>query len=270
MNLEQIAKNARLMALEMHHKAKDPHFGCALSIVEIMTALYYCVMNVDPSNPKAPNRDRFILSKAWAPSTVYTVMCQRGFFPKEALDTFALDGTKVASIGMPEGILPGVERSGGSAGQAFSVAAGMAYVSKAENINSRVFVLTGDGELQEGSNWEAAMFASARGLSNLKLIVDHNLFQSFGKVEDVIAIEPLGDKLRAFGWEVDEVAGHDIQALADILNKQTDKPHAIIANTIKGKGISFMEGSGEWHVGILNEEQYQVARKELTEENIYV
>ena len=260
--LEAVAKEARRLMVEMHYRAKDAHLGCAMSMVEIMVSLYFRVMKADPSNPNAPDRDRFILSKAWAPSALYAVMCERGFFDRETLATFAQNGTRIASIGT-SGVLPGVEASGGSAGQGLSVGIGMALVSRADKTGSRIFVLMGDGEVQEGSTWEAAMFAASRRLSSLTLIVDRNMFQTWSKVDDVVGIEPLAERFRAFGWDADEVDGHDIEKLTEVLGRMSSRPHAVIARTTKGKGISFMEGSGDWHNGVLTEEQYKIAAREL-------
>lgn len=262
-DLTIITKKARRNVIEMHYGANDAHIGCSLSIIDILVALYFRVMKINLAEPKAPERDRFILSKGHAVSAVYAVMSERGFFPNEALATFAKNGSKIASH-VERDVLPGVETNGGSGGHGLSLGVGMALVSRADKIGYRVFVLAGDGELQEGSVWEAAMFASSRNLANLNLIIDRNIFQTRDKVDDVVAIEPLMEKFKSFGWNVDEVDGHNIEKLAEVLNKNDDHPRVVIAHTTKGKGVSFMEGSGEWHNGLLTEEQYKIAVKELS------
>lgn len=262
-DLAIIAKRARRNIIEMHYSSNDSHIGCSMCIVDMLVALYFRVMKLNLAKPKDFERDRFILSKGHAVSAVYAVMCERGFFPNEALATFAKNGSKIASH-VERDVLPGVETNGGSGGHGLSLGIGMALVSRVDKIQYRVFVLMGDGELQEGSVWEALMFASSRNLSNLTLIVDRNVFQTQNKVDDVVAIEPLTEKFKAFGWNVDEVDGHDIEKFADVLGKTHNGPHAVIAHTIKGKGVSFMEGSGDWHNGLLTEGQYKIAAKELS------
>lgn len=261
-NLATAAKRARKNIIEMHYAANDSHIGCSLCIVEILIALYFCVMKVEPARVKDPKRDRFVLSKGHAASALYAVMRERGFFSSEALGTFAKNGSRIPSH-VERDALPGIETNGGSGGHGLSLGIGMALASRVDQNNARVFVLMGDGELQEGSVWEAAMFASSRSLSNLTLIVDRNMFQTWAKVDDVVALEPLAEKFKSFGWIVDEVDGHDIKTLAEILSKISGRPHVVIARTVKGKGISFMEGNAEWHNGVLTEEQYALAIKEV-------
>jgi len=262
-NLTVAAKKARRSVLDLVYGANDSHIGCALSAVDILVALYFRVMKIDPANPKEPGRDRFVLSKGHAASALYAVLSGRGFFSKGALETFAKNGSSIASH-VTHDVLPGVETTGGSGGHGLSLGAGMALVSRADNAGCRVFVLAGDGELQEGSFWEAMMFASSRDLANLTLIVDRNMFQTWSKVDEVVAIEPLVEKFKAFGWDVDDVDGHNIPKLAEILTKTADRPRVVIAHTTKGKGVSFMEGSGDWHNGVLTEEQYKNAVKEVS------
>ncbi len=257
-NLTVVAKKVRKSILDMAYNAKDSHIGCALSSVDVLVALYFGVMKIDPTKPKDPQRDRFILSKGHIASGLYAVLSERGFFPIEDLLSFAKDGSSIPSH-VAQDAVSGVETSGGSGGHGLSLGAGMALAAQIDNAPYRIFVLTGDGELQEGSIWEAAMFASSRNLTNLTLIVDRNMFQTWGKVDDVVALEPLAERFRSFGWDVDEIDGHNIANLIKVLSATSNKPHVVIARTVKGKGVSFMEGTGDWHNGVLTEEQYKTA-----------
>lgn len=262
--LEKVAQRVRRKILDMVYNAKDSHIGCSMSIVEILVSLYFQVMKIKPSQPRWPERDRFVLSKGHTAAALYAVLSERGFFLDDNLSKFAKDGSPVASH-VAHNVLPGVETSGGSGGHGLSLGTGIALAARMDNLNHHIFVLSGDGELQEGSVWEAAMFASSRQLANLTLIVDRNLYQTWNKVDDVVSLEPLGDKLTAFGWNVSYADGHNMKDLSQVLAKIRDNcPHAVIANTIKGKGISFMEGLGDWHNGILTKEQYEIALKEVS------
>lgn len=261
-NLTIVARRVRKSILDMAYNARDSHIGCALSSVDVLVALYFGVMKIDPTKPKDPWRDRFILSKGHIASGLYAVLSIRGFFQIEDLSSFAKDGSSIPSHVAQDAVL-GVETSGGSGGHGLSLGVGMALAAQIDNAPYHVFVLTGDGELQEGSIWEAAMFASSRNLTNLTLIVDRNMFQTWGKVDDVVALEPLVERFKAFGWNVDEIDGHDIQNLIKVISATGDKPHVVIARTIKGKGVSFMEGTGDWHNGVLTEEQYKNALEEV-------
>ena len=262
-NLAVVAKKVRKSILDMAYNAKDSHIGCALSSVDVLVALYFCVLRIDPSKPKNSQRDRFILSKGHIASALYAVLSERGFFPIEDLYSFAKDGSNIPSH-VAHDAVPGVETSGGSGGHGLSLGAGMALSAQIDNASYRIFVLTGDGELQEGSVWEAAMFASSRNLTNLTLIVDRNMFQTWGRVDDVVALEPLAERFRSFGWDVDEIDGHNLPKLVGVLNKTSANPHVVIARTIKGRGVSFMEGKAEWHNGVLTEEQYKNAIQEVS------
>jgi transketolase len=262
-SLAVVAKKVRKSILDMAYNAKDSHIGCALSSVDVLVALYFSVMRIDPAKPKDPRRDRFILSKGHIASGLYAVLSERGFFPIEDLSSFAKDGSSIPSH-VAQDAVSGVETSGGSGGHGLSIGVGMALAAQIDNSSHRIFVLTGDGELQEGSIWEAAMFASSRNLKNLTLIVDRNMFQTWGKVDDVVSLEPLAERFRSFGWDVDEIDGHDMEKLTEALGKNGDNPHVVIARTIKGKGVSFMEGTGDWHNGVLTEEQYKTAIQEVS------
>lgn len=261
-DLERITRQTRRHVLEMAYHASDSHIGCALSAMDILAALYFRVMKINPDSPKSPGRDRFILSKGHTAAALYAVLSARGFFPKTDLDSFAQNGSHLASH-VERNSVPGVETNGGSGGHGLPLGAGMALALRESKFNAHVFVLMGDGELQEGSVWEAAMFASSRNLSNLTLIVDRNAFQTWSKVDDVVTIEPLADKFRMFGWSAEEVDGHDIERLIDALSRTDSRPRVIIAKTTKGKGVSFMEGSADWHNGVLSEAQYRAAIEEL-------
>lgn len=260
-NLKLVAKRARESVLRMAYEAKDSHIGCALSSVDILVALYFSVLKVDPNDPGNPARDRFVLSKGHAASALYAVMCERGFFPQEALAGFSKDGSTIANHVSNE--LPGVETVGGSGGHGLPLGAGMALAALMDEADSRTFVLMGDGELQEGSVWEAAMFAASRKLTNLTLIVDRNEFQTWSRVEEVVALEPLKQKFQAFGWVAEEISGHDTNELQETLHQRYSRPNVVIASTTKGCGVSFMEGSGEWHNGVMTAEQYEAALKEV-------
>lgn len=257
------AKRARRQVLELIYTAKDSHIGCSLSIVDILTVLYFRILSVDPLNPRDPKRDRFILSKGHSVSALYAVLSERGFFPESSMGGYAQDGSPIASHVERE-VLPGVETNGGSGGHGLPIGVGMALSLRMDGLGGRVFVLMGDGELQEGSVWEALMFGASRSLSNVTLIIDRNEFQTWTKVNDVVGVEPLVEKLISFGWDAEQIDGHNFDELERALNVRSDRPRAIVAKTVKGKGISFMEGSGEWHNGSPTKEQYELAVQELS------
>jgi transketolase len=260
------AREIRKMAVTMSYESKTSHVGCALSFADILTALYFDVLNLDPKHPDAPDRDRVILSKGHAVVGLYAALAERGFFPKEKLKEYCQDGSRLASH-IVRGVVPGAETSNGSGGHGLPLAVGMAVALRNQNLPSRIIVLSGDGELEEGSVWEAALFAGHHKLSNLLMVVDRNNFQdgtSGSRVEQILDLEPLDEKFKAFGFEVDFVDGHDFNALISVLSKSSEKPRVVIANTIKGRGVSFMEGRGEWHNKAPNQEQYETAMKDLS------
>jgi transketolase len=264
--LEKHARSIRRTVVEIIYRAKASHIGCCLSSADILTALYFEALKVDPENPSAPHRDRFVLSKGHAVAACYATLAERGFFDREKLQEYGQDGTVLASH-IVHGVMPGVETSNGSGGHGLSLGVGMAIAARNQKFSSRIFVLSGDGELQEGSVWEAALFAGFHKLSNLTLIIDHNHLQDGTdglRVEEILNLSPLDEKWRAFRWDVDIVDGHNFGELISALNKKTHGPHVVIANTIKGKGVSYMENRGEWHGKCPNEEQYQLAMKELS------
>lgn len=263
--LEKIAKEIRKSIVEEVYLAKSGHPGGALSCTDILVALYFNQMNIDPKKPNDENRDRLVLSKGHACAALYATLAHRGYFDKELLKTFRKIGSNLQ--GHPDkNKLPGLDMSSGSLGQGLSVANGMAMSSKLDGKGFRVYCVVGDGEIQEGQFWEAAMTSSHYKLDNLCLIIDKNNLQIDGKTSDVMNVDPLDKKLESFGFEVFKINGNNIDEIITFLQKAKtvkEKPTAIIANTIKGKGVSFMENKVEWHGKAPNEEEYNKAIKEL-------
>lgn len=260
--LKQSAKNVRRNIVKMVHAAKSGHPGGSLSGADILTVLYEKCLNIPLDMNET--RDRFILSKGHASPLLYSILAQHGMFPEEDLMTFRKIGSKLQ--GHPSrGYVKGVEASTGSLGQGLSLGCGIAMGLKLDNNNAKVVVYMGDGELQEGSCWEAFMQAAHRNLNNLIAIIDRNKLQIDGCTEDVMSIGNAADKIRAFGWEVVEIDGHDYNQIYEAVEKakQSDKPFAIVANTIKGKGVSFMENNAGWHGKAPNDEQLAQALEEL-------
>ena len=243
-----LAWRIRRHGVEMTHLSGGSHIASILSVADIVGVLYADVASVDPADPEWDERDRVILSKGHAGASIYAALAERGFFDVEELRTHYADGSRLSGHVSHKGI-PGVEVSTGSLGHGLSVGAGMAYAAKKDGKQHRVFVILGDGECDEGSVWEAALVANHYGLGNLVAIIDHNRMQSLDFCEDTIALEPFADKWRAFGWRTLTVDGHDHDALREAMDscRDLDKPTVIIAETIKGKGISFMEQDILWH-----------------------
>jgi len=263
--LQQISARIRGRVIELSHLAETPHLGSSLSCVDILVSLYWRILKIDPKNPADPNRDRFILSKGHAATSLYTTLVEKGFFTKELLDTYAKPGSRLAEQPSP-GCAPGVEAATGSLGHGLSLGVGMAMAAKIQKHDYRVFVLMSDGECNEGSVWEAAMFAPAQKLNKLCLIVDFNKWQATGRSTEIMNLESLEDKFKAFGWNVCSVDGHNFDQLLDALNKfpsDSNKPHAIVAHTVKGKGVSFMEDDNNWHYRTPTADELVAARKEL-------
>lgn len=258
----------RRRLLKMIVDAGQGHPGGDLSSADIVASLYFDILRIDPKNPAAPGRDRFVLSKGHCTGVLYTALAASGFFPEAELDTYLKPESRLN--GHPNrAYLPGVETNTGPLGHGLPVGVGIAVAGQIDNAAYRVFVLTGDGELQEGSMWEAAMFAGHRGLGNLTVIVDRNRLQQGARTEETNSLEPLGDKWRAFGWEVVEVDGHDHAALLTVFDAAAEprtKPRVIIANTFKGQGVSFMRDQAGWHHGVPNAEQHAQAIAELDAE----
>lgn len=269
--LKKRAIEARIDLIKMIYNARAGHTGGSLSSTDIIVALYYGVMRFDIHNPKWEDRDRFILSKGHSVEAYYTVLANIGFFPKEELASFSRYGSRL--IGHPNAAVPGVEINTGSLGHGLSAGVGMALAGKMDGKNYRVYVLMGDGEQAEGSVWEAAMAGANYKLDHLIGIIDRNRLQITGNTEDVMKLESLKDKWTAFGWEVVETDGHDMAQLIDTFNKLPvveGKPHLVIANTVKGKGVSFMENVAKWHHGVPSKEQMEKALKELNTQLVEV
>ncbi len=263
MELEQIAKNIRKSIVQMNARSFASHSGTALSTVDILTILYFKVMNIDPNNPTLKSRDKFILSKGHGSSAIYATLAERGYFSKELLDGFYIDGGQLPGH-LDKDAVPGVEVSSGSLGHGLSIGVGMAIANKIDKLNNQVYVMCGDGELNEGSIWEAIMFAPHKNLDNLTMIVDYNKLQGYGKTNEVINLEPLNEKLKSFNWEVIEIDGHNLEEIEKALISKSNKPKAIIAHTVKGKGVSYMENEFVWHYKSPNNEQLEQAIKELS------
>ena len=247
--LKDIARNIRKDIVSMIHTSKSGHPGGSLSAVEILTALYFDEMNIDPNNCKMEDRDRFVLSKGHAAPVLYATLAHKGYFDRDELNGLRKINRMLQGHPDMKGT-PGVEMSTGSLGQGFSVACGMAMASKLDNAPWRVYALLGDGEVQEGIVWEAAMSATHYKLDNMVAFLDYNGLQIDGKTEDVMNIGSIVDKFKAFGWNVIEIDGHDfdqIFAALDMAKETVGKPTMIVAKTIKGKGISFMENEAGWH-----------------------
>ncbi len=263
--LEKIACKVRIGIIEGVHAAKAGHPGGSLSIAEILTYLYFKEMNIDPQDPKNPKRDRFVLSKGHAAPALYATLAQRGYFSPDELITLRQIGSRLQ--GHPDmKNIPGVDMSTGSLGQGISTAVGMALSSKHFGDNYNVYTILGDGEIEEGQVWEAAMFASNKKLSNLTAFIDLNNLQIDGTIDEVNSAKPVDKKFEAFGWHTITIDGHDYDAIEAALAeaKTIDKPVAIIANTIKGKGVSYMENAVNWHGAAPNDELFAVAMEELT------
>jgi Transketolase, N-terminal subunit len=266
MTSKELAWKIRRHGIEMTHISHGSHIGAILSVADIVAVLYNDVLCVHPDNPKAPSRDRFILSKGHAGAAVYAALAEKGFFDVEELKTHYLDGSRLSGHVSHKNV-PGVELSTGSLGHGIGVGSGMALVAKMDDLDFRVFVIMGDGECNEGSVWEAALFANHHKLSNLVVVIDHNKLQSLDLCENTIKLENLGDKWRQFGWHVVEVDGHDHVALYNALeSSESDSPTCVIANTIKGKGVSFMEGEVLWHYRDPQGELYDQAVQELEDQ----
>ncbi len=263
--LEQKAREVRISTLQAIHAAGSGHPGGSLSAADIMTALYFDIMHIDPSNPEDPQRDKLVLSKGHAAPVLYAALGHRGYFPVE--DILSLRQLGSAFQGHPNmHKVPGVEMSTGSLGQGISVAVGMALANQMDGKDSRVYTILGDGELQEGIVWEAAMAAGHYHLHNLTAFVDWNGLQIDGANDSVMTVKPIDDKFRAFGWNVLMIDGHNMEEIleaAQAAKACSHQPTVIIAKTVKGKGVSFMENDPGWHGKAPNDEQFAAAMKEL-------
>ncbi len=264
LELQKMANEVRKGIVTSTHSAKCGHPGGSLSAADIYTYLYFEEMNIDPKNPSKEDRDRFVLSKGHTAPGLYSALANRGFFPVEDLTTLRKLGSYLQ--GHPNTHIPGVDMASGSLGQGISAAVGMALGAKLTGKENRVYTLIGDGEAEEGQVWEAAMFAGHRKLDNLCVILDYNGLQIDGKLEDVCSAEPFADKFKAFRFHVIEIDAHDfdqIRAAFKEARETKGQPTIIIAHSLKGKGVSFMEGSIDWHGKAPNDEQYAIAMEEL-------
>ncbi len=264
-DLQKIACKVRMGVIEGTYNAKSGHPGGSLSISDTLTYLYFNKMNVDASNPEDPDRDRFVLSKGHTAPALYAVLAQKGYFAEEELKSLRHIGALLQ--GHPCIHIPGVDMSSGSLGQGISAACGMALAGKLDGKSYKVYTILGDGEIEEGQVWEAAMFAAHKKLTNLVAIVDNNGLQIDGPISEVCSPEPITDKFAAFGWHVITMDAHDFDSIDRAFaaaEKVTDKPVAIIQKSVKGKGVSFMENQVGWHGTAPNKEQYDLAMAELS------
>jgi len=264
-DLAAIAARIRARVVEMSHAAETPHLGSSLSCVDMLVAAYWDGLRIDPEHPLAPDRDRFILSKGHAATALYATLAERGFFDASLLDTYDTDGGA-----LPEhpGLqcVPGIEAATGSLGHGLPMALGMALAARIQGRPSRCLVLMSDGECEEGSVWEAAMFAPAHKLDAVTVMIDYNKWQATGRSDEIMALAPLAEKWRAFGWDACEVDGHDLDAIRSALGHEADgtgRPRAIVCHTVKGKGVSFMEDDNNWHYRIPTADEVRKARLEL-------
>ena len=263
--LEKIAQRLRRRVIQMSHDAHAPHLGSSLSCIDILVAAYWTAMQIDPHQPNDPQRDRLILSKGHASAALYATLAERGFFPSQLLAEYCQAGSSLAEQMAPN-CVAGVEAATGSLGHGLSLGVGIALAGRIQKQQFNVWVVLSDGECNEGSVWEAAMMASAQKLGNLAVVVDYNGWQATGRSDDVLAISPLKEKWQAFGFDTCEIDGHNFSSLTSAmadLKMKTDQPSAIIAKTIKGRGVSFMEDDNNWHYRIPNDEELQLALKEL-------
>ncbi len=266
LNSIELARQIRINSVKMVACSNSSHIGSSLSIADILAVLYTDVLHINPQKPNWVERDRFILSKGHAAASLYAVLSLRGFFPLSWLEQYGRKGSLL--LGHVSHHVPGVELSTGSLGHGLPIGCGLALAGKCDNRPYRVFVILSDGECDEGSNWEAALFAAHHKLDNLTAIIDANKLQGFGRVNDVLNLEPFAEKWAAFNWAVREVDGHDHSALQQLLHAvpfRADHPNLIIAHTIKGKGVSYMEDRLSWHYKSPNTEQLELAMQELVE-----
>ena len=260
-----IANKIRKDALTAVYSAKSGHPGGSLSIADVLSLLYFEVMNIDPQNPKMPERDRLVLSKGHTAPALYSALAERGFFPVEEIKTFRRTGSRLQGHPDMKGV-PGVDMSTGSLGQGISAAGGMAYAGKLDGADYRVYAILGDGELEEGQVWEQAMFAAHYKLDNLTAFIDFNGLQIDGNITEVMNPTPIDKKFEAFGWNVVMADAHDFTSLRNAIENAKNtkgKPTAIIMKSVKGKNVSFMENNAGWHGSAPNEEQYNQAISEL-------
>lgn len=264
--LEKLARTIRARIVETSHRTNTPHLGSCLSCVDILVAAYFHALRIDPAQPRDPERDRFILSKGHGAAALFQVLALRGFYRESLLATYGEDGGVFAEHPPAPDCLPGIEAATGSLGHGLPMGLGMALSARIQRRRYNVIALLSDGECNEGSVWEAAMMAAAQRVEHLAAVIDYNKWQATGRSQEVLAREPLVEKWRAFGWSTYEIDGHDMKALAEHLSRVPDgsgKPVAIVAHTVKGKGVSFMEDDNNWHYRIPTAEEVAAAKKEL-------
>jgi transketolase len=265
-DLSALCRRLRVHVLRMLNRAKSSHIGSNYSIVELLAVLYNEVLRIDPREPSWEGRDRFVLSKGHAAAVYYAVLAERGFFPVDQLDSFYQNGSNLA--GHATTGVPGIEVSTGSLGHGLPLATGMALAAQRDGRTHRVFALLSDGECDEGTTWEAALFAGHHRLSHLNAILDYNKIQSLGPTREILDLEPLARKWEDFGWCVREADGHNLEALKNTLGAvpfDPERPSCVIAHTVKGKGVSFMENTVLWHYRVPQGDEYEAALRELEE-----
>ena len=264
-SLKQKAREVRWKVILNSHHTQTPHLGSCLSCIDILVALYWKVLKIDPKNPNDPNRDRFVLSKGHAAPALFQVLGMKGFYPEKDLEKYGQDGSVFGEHPPTPSHLAGIEAATGSLGHGFPMAVGMALSAKIKKQDYRTFAVLSDGECNEGSTWEAALFANAKALPRLTIVIDYNKWQATGRSDEVLQLKPLAEKWKAFGWKVKEVDGHDLEALVAALEEgsRSETPTAIVAHTVKGKGVSFMEDDNNWHYRTPNAEELAKSKIEL-------
>jgi transketolase len=263
--LQNIASELRARIIENSHKTGTPHLGSCLSCIDMLVAIYFSALHIEPKAPQASERDRFIMSKGHGAPALFQVLAMKGFFPKSLFETYGQDGGILGEHPPAPEHLAGIEAATGSLGHGLPIGLGMALSARIQNHDYKVYVLLGDGECNEGSVWEAAMMAAAQKVNNLTVFVDFNKWQGTGRSEEILALSPFVEKWRAFGWDACEVDGNDMGQLLEVLSRKnvSGKPVAVIAHTVKGKGISFMEDDNNWHYRIPTADEVIAAKKEL-------
>jgi transketolase len=263
--LGRLAADMRMRTIATSSRTGTPHLGSCLSCIDLLVFLYWRVLRIEPLRPHDPARDRFILSKGHGAPALFQVLAERGFYPRSALADFGADGSVFGEHPPTPDRLPGIEAATGSLGHGLPIALGMALAARIRGQSYRVFAILSDGECNEGSTWEAALMAAAQRVSNLTVFVDYNKWQATGRSDEILALAPLADKWRAFGWTVEEIDGHDFGAMTNALERTagSPKPRVLIAHTIKGKGVSFMEDDNNWHYRIPTESEVRAAQQEL-------
>lgn len=264
-NLRDIARTLRFRTVQTSHLCGTPHLGSCLSCLDLLVYLYWRVLKIDPSNAKDEERDRFILSKGHAAPVLFQVLAERGFFSVEDLEDYGKDGSIFGEHPPAPKHLPGIEAATGSLGHGLPMGLGMALAARIQGASYRTYVILSDGECNEGSVWEAALMAAAQKISSLTVFVDYNKWQATGRSNEVLGLAPLAAKWAAFGWSVQEIDGHDFAAIeaAASISDELGRPKVIIANTVKGKGVSFMEDDNNWHYRIPSAEEVRKAATEL-------